>query len=186
MPEIARALNRGCLPPTHSALSAQPGGGLGSDIANAVTIHELSDHAVVAMVAMASPGDSQNGLTAFVRKAREALAAGIHLLLIDLFPPSLRNPQGIHGAVSGEDRDADLALAENKPLTCVAYFGGSRAEAFVELVAVGEAWPDMALFLMRERYVPVPLEATYQTAWDGMPAYWRELLTTPREQVDGP
>jgi hypothetical protein len=27
--------------------------------------------------------------------------------------------------------------------------------------------------------VPVPLEATYQSAWDAVPAYWREALTTP-------
>src|SRR5262249_37823565 len=62
-----------------------------------VTIRHVSNHQVVAMVEIVSPGNknNQNGLNAFVRKAREALAAGIHLLLVDLFPPSARDPQGI-------------------------------------------------------------------------------------------
>ena len=49
-------------------------------------------------------------------------------------------------------------------------------------VTVGDALPDMPLFLTPDVYVPVPLEATYQSAWDGMPAYWRDVLTAgPRD-----
>ena len=50
---------------------------------------------MVAMVEIVSPGNknNQNGLNVFVRKAHEALAAGIHLLLVDLFPPGARDPQ---------------------------------------------------------------------------------------------
>ncbi|HWG43305.1 MAG TPA: DUF4058 domain-containing protein, partial [Gemmataceae bacterium] len=100
---------------------------------------------------------------------------------VDLFPPSSRDPQGIHGAVWGADCGPDYALPEDKPLTCVAYVGGADAEAFIELVAVGDALPDMPLFLTPEVYVLVPLEATYQLAWEGMPAYWREVLTAGPE-----
>jgi hypothetical protein len=148
--------------------------------AKAVTIRHVSNHQVVAMVELVSPGNknNQNGLNAFARKAREALAAGIHLLLVDLFPPSARDPQGIHGAVWGDDCGADYTLPKDKPLTCVAYIGGPGAEAFIELVAVGDALPDMALFLTPDVYVLTPLEATYQSAWEGMPAYWRDVLTT--------
>ena len=78
------------------------------------------------MVEIVSPGNknNQNGLNAFVRKAK-ALAAGIHLLLVDLFPPSPRDPQGIHRTVWGEDCGEDYALPADKPLTCVAYIGGA-------------------------------------------------------------
>jgi hypothetical protein len=34
----------------------------------------------------------------------------------------------------------------------------------------------MPLFLRRDRYVGVPLEATYQAAFDGMPGFSREVL----------
>ncbi len=147
--------------------------------AKTVTIRHVSNHLIVAMVEIVSPGNknNQNGLNAFVRKAREALAAGIHLLLIDLFPPSSRDPLGIHGAVWGEDCDPNYSLSADKPLTCVAYIGGAGAEAFVEPFAVGDALPEMPLFLSPEMYVPVPLESTYQSAWEGMPAYWRDVLT---------
>jgi len=148
--------------------------------AKAVAIRHVSNHQVVALVVIVSPGNknNQNGRNAFVQKAHQALAAGIHLLLIDLFPPSSRDPQGIHRAVWGEDCGADYGLPEDKPLTCVAYVGGAGAEAFIEPVAVGDALPDMPLFLTPEVYVLVPLEATYQSAWEGMAAYWRGVLTT--------
>jgi len=148
--------------------------------AKAVTIRHVSNHQVVAMVEIVSPGNknNQNGLNVFVRKAHEALASWIHLLIVDLFPPSPRDPQGIHRAIWGEDCGADYALPEGKPLTCVAYVGGPSAEAFIEEVAVGDTLPEMPLFLTPDLYVPVPLEATYQSAWEGMPAYWREVLTS--------
>jgi hypothetical protein len=147
--------------------------------AKSVTIRHVSNHQVVAMVEVVSPGNknSQNGLNAFVRKAREALAAGVHLLLVDLFPPSVRDPEGIHLAVWGEDCGPDYALPADKPLTCVAYVGGAGAEAFIEPVAVGDPLPDMPLFLTPDVYVLAPLEATYQAAWDGLPAYWRDVLS---------
>jgi len=98
-------------------------------------------------------------------------------LLIDLFPPSPRDPQGIHRAVWGDDCGPDYALPEDKCLTCVSYIGGANAEAFVEFAVVGDPLPPMPLFLTPEEYVSVPLEATYQAAWESMPAYWRDVLT---------
>jgi hypothetical protein len=155
--------------------------------AKSVAIHHLSNHQVVAMVEIVSPGNknNQNGLNAFVRKAHEMLAAGIHLLLVDLFPPSSRDPQGIHRAVWGEDCGEDFALSEGKPLTCVAYVGGPGAEAFIEPVGVGDMLPEMPLFLTPDVYVNVPLEATYELAWEGLPAFWRDFLTTAPKPSGG-
>ena len=34
----------------------------------------------------------------------------------------------------------------------------------------------MPLFLRPDRYVNVPLEPTYQAAYQGMPAFWRDVL----------
>lgn len=146
--------------------------------AKAIVIRHVSYHQVVAMVEIVSPGNknNQNGLSAFVRKAREALAAGIHLLLVDLFPPSSRDPRGIHGVVWNEDCDADYVLPDDKPLSCVSYIGGAAAEAFLEPFAVGDSLPDMPLFLTPEVYVLVPLNATYQSTFEGIPAYWRDVL----------
>jgi hypothetical protein len=49
-------------------------------------------------------------------------------------------------------------------------------EAYLEFAGVGTVLPAMPLFLDRDWYIDVPLEATYLTAYRGMPAYWRGLI----------
>jgi hypothetical protein len=34
----------------------------------------------------------------------------------------------------------------------------------------------MPLFLRSDRYIPAPLEATYQAAYRGVPAFWQDVL----------
>jgi hypothetical protein len=43
----------------------------------------------------------------------------------------------------------------------------------------------MPLFLTAERYVNVPLEATYQAAYRGMPEFWRNVIEQ-RPNESGP
>jgi Protein of unknown function (DUF4058) len=148
--------------------------------AKAVVVRHTSAHQVIALVELVSPGNkgSRAALASFVRKAQEFLQAGIHLLIVDLFPPTPRDPHGIHRVV-WEDHEGSFVLPDDAPLTCVAYMGGPCPEVFLEPVAVGKPLPEMPLFLTTETYVPVPLEATYQAAWEAVPAYWRDVLTTP-------
>ncbi len=47
---------------------------------------------------------------------------------------------------------------------------------YVERVAVGEVLPEMPIFLEPGRYVPAPLESTYQTTWAKSPDAIRELV----------
>ena len=47
-----------------------------------------------------------------------------------------------------------------------------------EPVAVGDALPDMPLFLTNDLHVTVPLESTYQTAWDASPEELRLAVET--------
>ena len=49
----------------------------------------------------------------------------------------------------------------------------------VEPTAVGRELIDMPLFLEPEIYVPVPLEATYQAAYRGVPRRWKAVLEAP-------
>jgi hypothetical protein len=139
--------------------------------------HRSGDH-VVAMVEIVSPGNkaSRQALRSFVEKASELLEAGIHLLIIDLFPPGPRDPQGIHGAIWSEIVEDDYLQPADKPLTLVAYSAGDVQCAYIEPVAVGDALPDMPLFLEPEIYIPLPLEVTYQAAFDAVPRRWREEL----------
>jgi hypothetical protein len=104
---------------------------------------------------------------------------GIHLLVIDLFPASKRDPQGIHKLIWDEFEEEDFALPSDKPLILAAYDAGLDWVAYVEPVAVGDALPAMPLFLKPEWYVPSPLEATYQATWDVFPAPMKRLLEAP-------
>jgi hypothetical protein len=147
--------------------------------AKAVVIRHTSGHRVIAVVEVVSPGNknTRHGLRAFVDKAVEVLRAGIHLLILDLFPPGSRDPQGIHKALWDEFIDNDFALPPDKRLTLAAYIGGPWPEGFIEPAAVGAALPEMPLFLTPDVYIPVPLEATYQSAWEAVPSFWRDVLT---------
>ncbi len=119
-------------------------------------------------------------MQAFVRKAEELLRAGIHLLVVDLLPPGPRDPQGMGKAVWDAIADNDYVLPPGKQLSVASFTGGPAPEVFLEPVAVGGPLPRMPLFLTPGNYVEVPLEATYQAAWEGVPEFWREVLTTPR------
>ena len=148
--------------------------------ANRITIRH-PDGDVVAILEIVSPGnkDSRHALNAFARKAVEFLQAGVHLLIVDLFPPGPRDPQGIHKVIWDRLHDEPFALPADKPLTLAAYAVGTETVAYVEPVAVGDSLPDMPLFLTGDRYVACPLEATYQTAWGQFPAPLRQPLEPP-------
>jgi hypothetical protein len=75
--------------------------------------------------------------------------------------------------------DDAFMLPPDKPLTLVAYEAADMTRAYIEPVAVGDVLPEMPLFLEAELYVPVPLEATCQVAFEGVPRRWREVLQSP-------
>lgn len=151
--------------------------------ANRVTIrHRHGD--VVAVVEIVSPGSkgSRAELRAFVEKSAELIRHHIHLLVIDLLPPTPRDPQGIHKAIWDQFEEEELERPADKPLTVASYDAGPVWVAYVEMVGVGDALPDMPIFLQPGIYVLAPLEATYQTAWQNFPAVLKGLLETPPAQ----
>src|SRR5205807_10056071 len=109
-------------------------------------------------------------LRSLVEKSAALIRQGVHLLVIDLFPPGKRDPQGIPKAIWDEIGEEDLELPSDKPLTLATFDAGPPGVAYVEPLAVGDVLPEMPLFLKPEFYVPAPLEATYQTTWSLFPA----------------
>jgi hypothetical protein len=69
-----------------------------------IAIRHVSDDQVVALIEIVSPGNKapRHSLRAFVEKSVEFLEAGIHLLVLDLFPPGPNDPQGVHAAIWSE------------------------------------------------------------------------------------
>jgi hypothetical protein len=159
--------------------------------ANRIVIrHRLGE--IVCVVEIVSPGNksSRAALRAFVQKTIDFLREGVHLLVIDILPPTKRDPQGIHQAIWDEIEEEPFELPPGKTLTLTAYVAGDlltgiETTAYVELIGVGEALPDIPAWLDRNGYVPVPLEATYQAAWETCPADLRELVETGKLSGEG-
>ena len=139
--------------------------------ANRVTVRH-ADGDVVAVIEIVSPGnkESRHAIQALARKAVALLLGGVHLLIVDLFPPGRRDRQGIHKVIWDRLHEEPFTLPADKPLTLAAYAVGTEMVAYIEPVAVGDILPDMPVFLTADWYVPCPLEATYQTAWEQFPA----------------
>jgi hypothetical protein len=148
-----------------------------------LAIRHVSGHRLVALVEIVSPAnkDRPESVEEFATKAASALDCGVHLLLVDLFPPGPSDPQGMHGAIKQrlEGLDEPYDLPPEAPLTLASYAAGPRVEVYLEHLAIGDPLPDQSLFLRPDRYINVPLEPTYLTAYRGMPEFWREVLERP-------
>lgn len=143
-----------------------------------VTVRHVSGDRIVAVVEIVSPGNesARNPLRAFVQKAAELIANGVHLLLIDLHPPGRRDPEEIHPEVWEEISGEECARPAGKPLTVASYEAGDEVNAYVKNVAAGDVLPDMPLFLEPGQAVMVPLEETYMTTFLALPRRWQRVV----------
>ena len=147
--------------------------------ANRIAVrHELGR--VVAMIEVISPGnkDSTHAANSFISKVVEFLENGIHVVIVDLFPPTPRDPDGIHKEIwNAMTREPFAARPEGKLLTVAGYDAGEPITAYVEPLAVGDTLPDAPLFLAPGWYVNIPLETTYAESWAETPEIVRNLVS---------
>jgi hypothetical protein len=145
-----------------------------------LAVRHVSGHRLVAILEVVSPAnkDRVDRVEDFAAKVVAALDAGVHVLVVDLFPPGPRDPYGLHGVIHQrmEQSDEPYDLPADEPLTLASYVAGPRVDAYLEHVGVGAPLPEMPLFIRPDRYVNVPLEATYSSAFEGMPAFWKAVL----------
>jgi hypothetical protein len=146
-----------------------------------IVIRHRSDDRVIALIEILSAGNksSNKEFRAFVSKAVRFLDRGYHLLMIDLHARTKRDPGGLHPVIWARLGGTPKPTPAEKPLTLAAYDAGPPPTAYVQPVAVGDTLIDMPLFLAPDWYVSVPLEATYQAAYRGVPRHLREALESP-------
>ncbi|MCA9111781.1 MAG: DUF4058 family protein [Planctomycetaceae bacterium] len=139
---------------------------------------------VVALIELISPANKRTpeNLQIFKEKVYAAIMQGIHVLVIDILPPGRHDPRGIHGVLGSRIGGNEFDLPADRPLTLASYEAGVSVRAYVQTMAVGQVFRPMPLFLRRDWYVEVPLESTYQAAWEGAPRQWRRLLTGDSEE----
>jgi hypothetical protein len=145
-----------------------------------LTVRHVSGHRIVALVEIESPAnkDRFRHVEDFVGKVRTALAQGIHVTLCDLLPPGKHDPEGMDGAVwrALDESDEPYNLPTNAPLTLAAYVADSPVDVYLQHLTFGQPLPEMPLFLTPDYYVNLPLAATYDAAFRGMPEVWRAVL----------
>jgi hypothetical protein len=143
-----------------------------------VTVRHVSGDRIVAVAEIVSPGNksTRHAIEQFVKKAADFLDRRVHLLILDLQAPGRFDPSGVHGAIWDYIAGEAYSAPDEKPLTLASYESGLTFRAYVEPVAVADALPRMPLFLEPGGCVLVPLEATYQTAWEGVPRRWKSVL----------
>ena len=135
---------------------------------------------IVAVIEIVSPGnkESRAALRDFVDKTIDFLRQGVHVLIVDPFPPTKRDPFGIHKAVWDEITEEDFDFPPGKDRTLVSYDADSEKVAYIETVGVGDPLPDMPLILTADFHVMVPLESTYRATWEASPEGYREAVET--------
>jgi hypothetical protein len=152
--------------------------------ANRIVIrHHLGQ--IIAVIEILSPGnkDSRGAIRRFVEKTVAFLDENIHVLVVDLFPPTPRDPLGIHKLIWDEfNEEAHFEFPPGKDRILASYERGYDWAAYVQSIKVGERLPDMPLFLTRDLnpnlYVVVPLESTYQATWEALPQEVRVAVET--------
>jgi hypothetical protein len=126
-----------------------------------------------------SPGNKDGrAVRSFVEKTVDFLYTGVHVLIIDLFPPTARDPLGLHKLIWDEFKEEDFALPEGKDRVLASYETGAIHASYVEVIGVGDALPEMPLFLANDVHIAVPLEATYQATWGASPEEYRIAVET--------
>jgi hypothetical protein len=145
-----------------------------------IAIRHVSGHRLIALLEILSPAnkDRARHVNDFAGKVASALHAGVHVLLVDLFPPGAHDPQGIHSVIRQhlDDSDEPYDLPPEEPMTLASYVAGPKIDVYLEHLALGQPLPAMPLFLRPDRYIDVPLESTYLAAYRGVPAFWRNVL----------
>ncbi len=149
--------------------------------ANRIVVYHRSG-GVVAVIEIVSPGNkhSRAAMEEFVDKAIQYLRQGVHLLIVDLFPPTPRDPNGIHPLIWDTFRETQFELPIERPLTLMSYAAGSEKTAYVEPVAIGDDLTAMPLFLSAKHYVPAPLQPTYDLTWNVCPRPLRDAVLNPK------
>ena len=132
----------------------------------------------VALIEIVSESNksSRAELDRFAEKVAAAVKHGLHVLLVDLHPPTRRDPAGVHGLIAPLIGDGGDRPDPARPLAAVSYLADDPPTVYVQRLAVGDEVPDMPLFLDPGHYVSVPLAATYAETFDGFPPEEREIL----------
>jgi len=184
---LSQAMNE-VLPPDHYAMVAEALPRVNRELEEmqqpgykqrTVTVRHTSDDRTVALVEMLSPGtkDWVESLRQFVGKSVGAIRLGIHVVIVDLFPPGQHDPAGVSSLVWKEVHPTPTQQTrEEKPVVLASFAVGDTTDLYIKSLSVGDSMEDMPLFLTGDEYVMLPLRSTYESAYDAMPTIVQNII----------
>ena len=146
-----------------------------------VVVRHVSGHRVVAHIEIVSPRNKDRRASAeeFVAKGREAIDAGVHLVVVDLFPPTRATRRGLAPGVWRKYDPTPVVAPPGQPLCLASVLATDRPEGFFKFLAVGEDLPSFPLFLAATLAVNLPLADTYAEVFVSIAPDDRERLSRP-------
>jgi len=144
-----------------------------------ITLRHVSHDRLVAVIEIVSPGNISSLTVAeeFVHKVLSFLKHDIHVSFVNPFAASNHAAHGLHSKIwenlTGDD---ETFLTQDEPFEVVAYEAGEATEFYVRPFAVGMKVPTMPVFLIPGGHIEVPLEETYNAAFEAVPARWRDVV----------
>lgn len=146
-----------------------------------LVVRHISGHRVVAHIEIVSPRnkDRRTAAEEFIVKGREAIDGGVHLAVIDLFPPTRAARRGLAPGIWRKYDPAPVVTPPEQPLCLASFTSAVRSEALFQFQTFGDELPPFPLSLAESLSVNLPLADTYAAAFAGSPPYLRELLSQP-------
>ena len=151
------------------------------ELQRSVSIRHLSTHRIVAIIEIVSPGNKgqQAHYDQFVHKVLHTIRRRISVLLVDVNPTGTFDCNGINASIRNLLAPQATPIVDPPRHSTLATYCSDpprSVDIYTEHIEPLKPLPDMPIFLTPERYVNVPLESTYIEAWNGMPAFWRNVV----------
>jgi hypothetical protein len=143
-----------------------------------IAIRQANEDKLMSVVELLSPciKNTLMANTQFIKKVTAFLRNGVHVSIIDPIVPTSVVPHGIHTAIWNDYGDSKWELSASEPLAVITYECNVDTEFYLEPFAVGMNIPTMPVFLIPGGHFEVPLEETYNDAFQAVPARWRDVI----------
>jgi hypothetical protein len=146
-----------------------------------IAIRHATNDRIVALLEIASPGnkDRRQSVQSFVDKAVACLQAGYHLVVVDPFPPGRHDPSGLGSEIWQAIGGQSLERLVGQLPSATSFRVAASFQCYCEPIRPGRPLPEPPLFYDPEWYVDLPLERTYQLAYEGVPKRWKKVIEKP-------
>jgi hypothetical protein len=108
-----------------------------------VVVRQVVSSRLVALIELASPAnkDRPENVAAYAGKAKAALDAGVHMVHLDILPPTKFTPVGLGGAIWAAVDGFDYPFSTARPLAADAFHARGVIDLYANPLAVGDELP---------------------------------------------